>query len=63
VSDWFYKPYIGKLFGDISHVAEFEKDLKKLVRRFASLKEDLEVFTKVAMKMFHKQNIGVRWKK
>ncbi len=28
MSEWFYKPYIGKLFKDISHVAEFEKDLK-----------------------------------
>jgi len=57
VSDWFYKPYIGKLFRDISHIAEFEKDLKKLSKRFASLEEDMQVFIKVAMNMFHKQDI------
>jgi mRNA-degrading endonuclease RelE of RelBE toxin-antitoxin system len=60
VNEWFYKPYIGKLFKDISHVAEFEKDLKKLARRFASLEEDLQVFIKVAMNVFHKQNIDSR---
>ena len=57
MSEWFYKPYIGKLFRDITHVPEFEKDCKKLVRRLASLDEDLEVFMKVAMNMFHKQNV------
>lgn len=57
MSEWFYKPYIGKLFKDISHVAEFEKDLKKLSKRFASLEEDMQVFVKVAMNMLHKQNI------
>ena len=60
MNEWFYKPYIGKLFKDISHVAEFEKDLKKLARRFASLEEDLQVFIKVAMNVFHKQNIDSR---
>jgi hypothetical protein len=60
VSGWFYKPYIGKLFKDISYVAEFEKDLKKLARRFASLEGDLQVFINVAMNMFHKQNIESR---
>ncbi len=57
---WFYKPFIGKLFKDISHVPEFEKDLKKLVRRFTSLEEDLQVFIKVAMNLFHKQDIDSR---
>ena len=53
----FYSPYAGKLFKKISHVPEFEKDLKKLVRRFASLEEDLQIFIKVAMNAFHKQNV------
>ncbi|MEW6585351.1 MAG: hypothetical protein AB1442_07030 [Nitrospirota bacterium] len=60
MSEWFYKPYIGKLFKDICHVVDFEKDLKRLVRRFATLEEDLQVFVKVAMNMFHKQNIDNR---
>ena len=56
----FYSPYVGKLFKEISHVPEFEKDLKKLVRRFASLEEDLQIFIKVAMNAFHKQNVDSR---
>jgi len=30
MSDPFYKPFIGKLFSDISHLPEFEKDLTHL---------------------------------
>ena len=53
----FYSPYVGKLFKKISPVPEFEKDLKKLIKRFASLEEDLQIFIKVAMNAFHKQNV------
>jgi mRNA-degrading endonuclease RelE of RelBE toxin-antitoxin system len=60
MSEWFYSPYIGKLFKKISHVPEFEKDMKKLVRRFASLEEDLQTFIRVAMNLFHKQNIDTQ---
>jgi hypothetical protein len=56
----FYSPYVGKLFKEISHVPEFEKDLKKLIKRFASLEEDLQIFIKVAMNAFHKQNVDSR---
>jgi mRNA-degrading endonuclease YafQ of YafQ-DinJ toxin-antitoxin module len=45
----FYSLYAGKLFKEISHTPEFEKDLKKLVKRFSSLEEDLKTFIKVAM--------------
>ncbi len=57
MSETFYSPFVGKLFKEISHVPEFEKDLKKLVKRFSSLEEDLETFIKVAMNIFHKQKI------
>lgn len=53
----FYSPYIGKVCKHISHVREFEKDLKKLVKRFFSLEEDLQIFIKVALAAFHKQKI------
>jgi len=56
----FYSPYVGKLFKKISHVPEFEKDLKKLVKRFTSLEEDLQIFIKVAINAFHKQNVDSR---
>lgn len=56
MSGGFYSPFIGTLFKKISHVQEFEKDLKKL-KRFSSLEEDLRIFIKVALNAFHKQNI------
>lgn len=57
MSDSLYKEFSGTLFKKITHVPEFEKDLKKLRKRFSSLEEDLRVFIKVAMNLFHKQNI------
>ena len=57
MSEPFYSLYAGKLFKEISHVPDFEKDLKKLVKRFSSLQEDLGTFIKVAMNVFHKQKI------
>lgn len=60
MSDTFYTPYAGKLFKKISHIPEFEKDLKKLLKRFSSLEEDLQTFIKVALNVYHKQNIDNR---
>src|SRR3990170_8728605 len=57
MSGLFYSPFAGTLFRKITHVPEFEKDLKKLVKRFSSLEEDLRMFVKVALNAFHKQNI------
>jgi len=57
MNEWFYSPFIGRLFKEISHVPEFEKDLKKFVKRFSSIEEDLKTFMKVAMNIFHKQKI------
>ena len=56
MTDPFYSPYVGTLFKRISHVPEFEKDMKRL-KRFSSLEEDLRMFIKVALNAFHKQNI------
>lgn len=55
----FYNEFVGTLFKKISHVLEFEKDMKKL-KRFSSLGEDLRMFIKVALNAFHKQNIDSR---
>lgn len=59
MSGEFYSPFVGTLFKKITHVPEFEKDLKKL-KRFSSLEEDLRMFIKVALNAFHKQNIDSR---
>ncbi len=53
----FYSEFVGTLFKQITHVPEFEKDVKKLVKRFSSLEDDLRMFIKVAMNAFHKQKI------
>jgi len=53
----FYSEFVGTMFKKITHVPEFEKDLKKLLKRFSSLEEDLQIFIKVAMNLYHKQKI------
>ena len=53
----FYSEYVGTLFKKITHVPEFEKDLRKLSKRLSSLEEDLQTFIKVAMNLYHKQKI------
>ena len=53
----FYSGFVGTLFKKITHVPAFEKDLKKLIKRFTSLEDDLRMFIKVALNAFHKQKI------
>ena len=48
------------LFKKMSHVPEFERDLKKLVKRFSSIEEDLQNFIKFAVSLYHKQKIDSR---
>ena len=50
------------LFNEIKESAEFLKDLKKLLKKFPSLTEDLETFKNTALKAFHKlrqENLGI----
>ncbi len=46
-----------KIFNDVRRLPEFEKDLKKLSKKFKSLDEDLGNFLKTALKLRHKLNI------
>ncbi len=49
-------------FSEISECPEFQKDFKKLLKKFLSLKEDLETFKNTALKAFHKlgqENLGI----
>ncbi|MBI4649998.1 hypothetical protein HY745_01630 [Candidatus Desantisbacteria bacterium] len=48
---------MGKIFNDIKKVQEFEKDLKKLSKRFRTLEEDLDTFINNQLKLYHKLNI------
>lgn len=42
-------------FREIIRSSAFEKDLKRLLKRFQSLEEDLEIFQKVQLILFHKR--------
>lgn len=46
-----------KIFNDTRRLAEFEKDLKKLVRKFRTIEEDLKTFIEKQLKLFHKLHI------
>lgn len=45
-----------KIFNKISRLPEFESDLKKLLKRFKTLKEDLNIFVKKQLNLYHKLN-------
>ena len=42
-----------KTFNKISYIPEFKKDLKKLSKRFRTLEEDLNIFIKSQLKIYH----------
>ena len=46
-----------KIFNDIRKLAEFEKDFKKLAKKFRTLEEDLNAFIANQLKLMHKKNI------
>lgn len=46
-----------KIFNDIRKLAEFEKDFKKLAKKFRTLEEDLNSFISNQLKLTHKKNI------
>ena len=46
-----------KIFKNIVYLPEFEKEKKKLLKRFRTLDEDLNNFINVQLKLFHKLGI------
>jgi hypothetical protein len=46
-----------KIFSEISRLPEFEKDLKKLLKKFPTLEEDLETFLEAELNLYHKLHI------
>lgn len=50
-------------FKQIKRCPPFKKDLKKLLKRFRTLEDDLEIFIKTQLKLFHKikkDNDGIK---
>jgi len=43
-----------KIFNEIRRINEFEKDFKRLVKKFRTLDEDLNTFISVQLKLIHK---------
>ncbi len=48
---------MSKIFKDIVYLSEFEKEKKKLLKRFRTLDEDPDNFINVQLKLFHKLGI------
>lgn len=46
-----------KVFREIVYLDVFEKDLKKLLKRFKTLNEDFKTFINSQLKLFHKLDI------
>ena len=46
-----------KIFREISRLPEFDKDMRKLLRRFKTLEDDLRVFIKNELNLYHKIRI------
>jgi hypothetical protein len=46
-----------KVFSEVRRLAEFDRDFKKLRKRFRTLDEDLEVFIEKQLKLFHKLGV------
>ena len=61
-------------FKTISYLEEFKRDLKRLLKRYRTLQEDLETFIKTQLHLFHKlkvdnkgvvliDNLGIKYPK
>ena len=48
---------MSKIFSEIRRHPEFEKDFKKLLKRFKTLEDDLETFSNNQLKLIHKLGI------
>jgi len=46
-----------KLFSEIRRLKEFERELRKLLKKFKTLEEDMVTFIKVQLDLYHKQKI------
>jgi len=46
-----------KIFHEVSRLPEFEKDIKKLFKRFNTFEDDLEIFIKNELNLYHKLKI------
>jgi mRNA-degrading endonuclease RelE of RelBE toxin-antitoxin system len=48
---------MSKIFKEVVRLPEFQKDLKKLSKKFTSLEDDLQIFIDKQLNLFHKHKI------
>lgn len=46
-----------KIFNEIKKLTEFENDLKKLLKKFPTLNDDIDIFIEKQLNLYHKLNI------
>lgn len=46
-----------KIFNEVCRLPEFENDLKKLLKRFKTLEDDLKIFIEKQLNLYHKLKI------
>ncbi len=46
-----------KRFNEIIHLPAFERDIKRLAKRFRTIESDLDIFVETELFLFHKLNI------
>lgn len=46
-----------KIFNEISRLPEFDKDMKKLLKRFHTLEDDLKILIEKELRLYHKLSI------
>ena len=51
---------MSRIFSEVRRLAEFDRDLKKLAKRFGTLEEDLTVFIEKQLQLLHKLGIDNR---
>ena len=49
-----------KIFREISRLPEFDKDMRRLLKRFKTLEDDLSIFIKNELNLYHKLRIDNR---
>lgn len=48
-----------KIFHDIRYLPEFRHDLKELLKKYSTLKDDINTFINTVLKVYHKEKISL----
>jgi hypothetical protein len=48
---------MGQIFKEVTRFSEFDRDLKKLLKKFRTLEEDLKIFIEKELNLYHKLKI------